>query len=176
MDSLKLLNQTWNSVSETAVRNCFKKIKFFHSELEDDLEATKSNVDGDTEGIWKRLQAGGLILETFTFSEYAENDSHLPTRETIIESNILDDLRTTREGTSQEGEEDDDYVSAEEVEVTTCSPTETLALIRQLDKYLQSHNNSNEMLRLLEKIQQYVVDKSISKTKQLKISDFFAGK
>ena len=128
-------------------------VKFFHSELEDNLE-TEINVNEDTEGIWKRLLAGGFIPETFTFSEYAENDSQLQTRETITESSILDDLRTTREGTSYENDED---VSAEKVELTTSSPTEALALMRQLDKYLRSHNDSNEMLCLLEKIQQYVV-------------------
>ena len=106
------------------------------------------------------LQAGGLIPETFTFSEYryAENDSQLQTRETITENSILDDLRTTREGTSQEDDED---VSAE-VKPTSSSFTEELALMRQLDKYLRSHNDSDEMLCLLAKIQQYVVDKSIS--------------
>ena len=77
MDSLKLLNQSWNSVSETATKNCFKKVKFFHSELKDDLKETESNVNEDTEGIWERLQAGGLIPETFTFSQYAGNDSQL---------------------------------------------------------------------------------------------------
>ena len=132
MDSLKLLNQAWNLLPETAITNCFKKVKFFHSELEDNLEETKSNVNEDTKGIWERLQAGGLIPETFAFSEYAEN-SQLQTRETITESSILDDLRTTREGTSQEDDED---VSAEEVEPTTSSPTEALALMRQLDKYI----------------------------------------
>ena len=86
LDSLKLLNQSWNSVSETAMKNCFKKVKFFHSELKDDLKETESNVNEDTEGIWERLQAGGLIPETFTFSQYAENDSQLQTRETITES------------------------------------------------------------------------------------------
>ena len=156
--------------------NCFKKVKFFHSELEDDLEPTESNVDGDTEGAKERLSAGGLIPETFTFSEYAENDSQLQTRETIIDSSILDDLKTTGEGISQEEEKDDDDVSAEQVETTNSSPTEVLPLMRQLDKYLRSHNDSNEMLRLLAKIQQYVVNKSISKIKQLKISDFFARK
>ena len=117
-----------------------------------------------------------MIPETFTFSEYAENDSQLQTRETIIESSILDDIRTTGEGISQEEEEDDEDVLAGEVETTNSSPTEALALMRQLDKYLRSHNDSDEMLRLLAKIQQYVVDKSITKIKQLKISDFFDRK
>ena len=95
LDSLKLLNQAWNSVSKTAIKNCFKKVKFFHSELEDDLEETESNVNEDTEGIWESIEAGCLIPKTFTFSEYAENDSQLQTCEIITKSSILDDLRTT---------------------------------------------------------------------------------
>ena len=95
LDSLKLLNQAWNSVSETAIKNCFKKVKFFHSKLEDDLEETESNVNEDTEGIWESIEARCLIPKTFTFSEYAENDSQLQTREIITKSSILDDLRTT---------------------------------------------------------------------------------
>ena len=62
-------------------------------ELEDNLEESESNVDEDIEGIWEKIQAGGLIPETCTFSEYTENDSQLQTCETIIESSILDDLR-----------------------------------------------------------------------------------
>ena len=176
LDLLKLLSQAWNSVSETKVRNCFRKVKFFHYKLEDDFEATESNVDGDSEGIWEKLQAGGLTLEIFNFSQYEENDSQLQTRETVTESSILHDLKPTGEDTTQREEEDNEDVSAEEVEPTTSSPTEASALMRQLDKYLRSHNDSNEMLRLLAKILQYVVNKSISKTKQLKISDFFARK
>ena len=48
--------------------------------------------------------------------------------------------------------------------------------MRQLDRYLRNHDDSEEMLRHLTKIQKYVVDKSITKTKQLKINDFFARK
>ena len=91
LDSLKLLNQAWNSVSKTAIKNCFKKVKFFHSELEE----TESNVNEDTEGIWESIDARCLIPKTFTFSKYAENDSQLQTREIITKSSILDDLRTT---------------------------------------------------------------------------------
>ena len=72
---------------------------------------------------------------------------------------VLDDLGTTGESISQEEEEGNEYISAEEVEPTTSSPTESLALMRQLDKYLRSHNARDKMLRLQAKIQQYVVDK-----------------
>ena len=41
LDSLKLLNQAWNSVSETAIKNCFKKVKFFHTELKTILKKPK---------------------------------------------------------------------------------------------------------------------------------------
>ena len=40
---------------------------FVQPELEDNLEETESNVDEDIEGIWERLQGGGLIPETCTF-------------------------------------------------------------------------------------------------------------
>ena len=177
LESMKLFNQAWDSVSETAIKNCFKKVMFVQPELEDNLEETESNVDEDIEGIWERLQAGGLIPETCTFSVYTENDSQLQTRETITESSMLDDLRATGEDiTVQKEKEDEEDVSVEEVEPTISSSTEALALMRQLDRYFRSHDDSEEMLRHLTKIQKYVVDKSITKTKQLKINDFFARK
>ena len=118
-----------------------------------------------------------MIPETCTFSDYTENDSKLQTREIITESSILDDLRATGEDiTVQKEKEDKEDVSVEEVEPTILSFTEALALMRQLDRYLRSHDDSEEMLRHLTKIQQYIVDKSIAKTKQLKINDFFARK
>ena len=173
---MKLLNQAWDLVSETAIKNCFKKIMFVQPELEDNLEETESNVDEDIEGIWERLQAGGLIPETCTFSEHTENDSQLQTRETITESSILDDLRATGEDITVQKEKEDEEDVSVEVEPTISSSTEALALMRQLDRYLRSHDDSEEMLRHLTKIQKYVVDKSITKTKQLKINDFFARK
>ena len=103
--------------------------------------------------------------------------TQLQTRETITESSILVDVRATEEDiTVQKEKEDEEDVSVEEVEPTISSPTEALALMRQLDRYLRSHDDSEEMLRHLTKIQQYVVDKSITKTKQRKINDFFARK
>ena len=37
LESMKLLNQAWDSVSETAIKNCFKKVMFVQPELEDNL-------------------------------------------------------------------------------------------------------------------------------------------
>ena len=48
--------------------------------------------------------------------------------------------------------------------------------MRELDRYLRSHDDSEEMLNFLAKIEHYVVNKSISKAKQLKIYDFFTKK
>ena len=42
--------------------------------------------------------------------------------------------------------------------------------------HVYSHDDSDEMLRCLAKIEHYVITKSTSKPKQLKITDMFAKK
>ena len=50
---------------------------------DEDVEKVESNVNRDAEGIWERLQACGLVSETFDFSEYSKSDENIVTRETV---------------------------------------------------------------------------------------------
>ena len=163
-----------NSVSEVTFQNCFKKANLVQLEDEDNIEETENNGDRDVEGIWERLQACGLIPETYDFTEYSKSDANVITRETVSESSILHDLQATVEIVQKEGDDDDDD-NSNPVEAAL-TPVEALTSMRELDRYLHSHNDSEEMLNFLAKIEHYVVNKSISKAKQLKIYDFFAKK
>jgi len=44
---------------------------------DEDVEEVESNVNRDAEGIWERLQACGLVPETFDFSEYSKSDENI---------------------------------------------------------------------------------------------------
>ena len=162
------------------IQNCFKKVNFIRLEAEDegveeaeDIEEVESNVNRDAEGIWKRLQACGLVPETFDFSEYSKSDENIVTCETVTESDILRGKQTVAETVREESNNDDDGSNIVEALLI---PVEALTSIRQLDRHLHCHDDSEEMLHLLAKIQNFVVHKSISKPKQLKINDFFAKK
>ena len=74
---MKLLIQAWDNVSEVTIQNRFKKDNFIRLDAEDegveeaedeDVEEVESNVNRYAEGIWERLQACGLVRETFDFS------------------------------------------------------------------------------------------------------------
>ena len=172
LEAMRLLRRAWNSVSEVTIQNCFKKANFVRLEDEDNIEETENNGDRDVEGIWERLQACGLIPETYDFTEYSESDANVITRETVSESRILHDLQATAEIVQEEGDDDDDSNPIE----AALTPVEALTSMRELDRYLRSHDDSEEMLNFLAKIEHYVVNKFISKAKQLKKYDFFAKK
>ena len=158
LQAMKLLRQAWNSVSEVTIQNCFKKVNFICLEVEDkgveaeaqDVEEVESNVNKDAEGIWERLQECGLVSETVT--------------------DILRGIQTVAETVQEESDNDDDDSNTVEA---LLAPVEALTSLRQLDRYLHCHDDSEEMLCLLAKIQNYVVHKSISKPKQLKINNYF---
>ena len=109
----------------------------------------------------------------YDFTEYSKSDANVITRETVSESSILHDLQATAECLQEEGVDNDDDSNPVEAALT---PVEALTSMRELDRYLRSHDDSEEMLNFLAKIEHYVVNKSISKAKQLKIYDFFAKK
>ena len=73
LEAIKLLGQAWNSVSDTTIQNCFRKVRFSSSTLEQNLE-TANESDNNAEGIWERLQVAGLVPEGFNFNEYVEGD------------------------------------------------------------------------------------------------------
>ena len=173
LEAMKLLRQAWNSVSEVTIQNCFYKVNFICLEAEDEDVEVKSNVNRDAEGIWQRLQACGLVPETFDFSEYSKIDENIVTCKTVTESDILHGIQTVAETVEKESNNDNDGSNTVEALIT---PVEALTSKRQLDQYLRCHDDSEKTLHLLAKIQNYVEHKSISKPKQLKINDFFAKK
>ena len=52
LEAIKLLRQAWNSVSDTMIQNCFRKVCFASSTLEENLE-TSNESDDSAEGIWE---------------------------------------------------------------------------------------------------------------------------
>ena len=156
------------------IQNCFKKAKFVRLEEDDDVEEIESLTNSDIEGIWERLQASGLIPETYSFTDYSESDANVVSREAVTENDILNDLQTETAAEPESIQEGDDD-SGDHAE-TLLSPVAALTSMRQLDRYLRSHDDSDEMLRCLAKIEHYVITKSTSKPKQLKITDMFAKK
>ena len=75
----------------------------------------------------------------------------------------------------EEEKEDDEDISVEDVQTAVVSPIEAVAAIRKLDCYLKSSYDSQEVLHRLTKIQQHVLNKAVTKTKQ-KITDFLVRK
>ena len=174
LQAMRLLREAWNSVSQVTIQNCFKKAKFVRLEEDDDVEEIESLTNSDIEGIWERLQASGLIPETYSFTDYSESDANVVFREAVTENDILNDLQTETAAEPESIQEGDDD-SGDHAE-TLLSPVAALTSMRQLDRYLRSHDDSDEMLRCLAKIEHYVITKSTSKPKQLKITDMFAKK
>ena len=116
LEAIKLLRQAWNSVSEVTIQNCFKKVNFILlkavdegvEEAEDKDVEVESNVNRDARGIWERLQACGLVQETFDFSKYSKSDENIVTCETVTESDILCGIQTVAETVQEESDNDDD--------------------------------------------------------------------
>ena len=70
------------------------------------------------------------------------------------ESDILGRIHTVSETVQEESNNDDDGSNTVEALLTL---VEALTSIRQLDQYLRRHDDSEEMLHLLAKIQKYKI-------------------
>ena len=165
-----LLSNAWNSISEANIKNCFKKVNF--TQPEDNLEEEETQNISDREIVrkWERLQEGGFIPETCGFTNYSASDEGLITHETITESSILRELKADEDG--EEEKEDDEDISVKNVQSAVLSPTEPLAAIRKLDRYLRSIYDNQEVLHSLTKIQQFVLNKAVKKQNEKKLPIF----
>ena len=132
---MRLLNNAWNSVSEVAIKCCFKKVNFTQPEESIKEQETEDTNNREIVKIWERLQAGGLIPKRYGFTNHSTSDKGLITHETITESSILSKLTVDEEEEEKEGDEDDKEISIEEVLPAVPSPIDALAPIRKLDHY-----------------------------------------
>ena len=163
LERTKLLSIAWNVVSEATIKNCFKKVNFIQAEDNQvQEEQTEDNGDDQVVGIWERLQAGGLIPETLGFTDYATSDDGLLTRETITDTNILNELTTV----DDQEDEDDDVISIEDVQPATMSTFEALSAIRQLDLFFRIRDKHEDALHLLTQLQQQALNIAVTKPKQ----------
>ena len=126
LEGTKLLSNAWNVVSETTIKNCFKKVNFIQAE--DNQVQEEQTEDDEVIGIWERLQAGGLIPKTFGFPDYAKSDDGLLTRKTITDTSILNELTTV----DDQEDKDDDVISVEDVQPAAMSPFKALSATRSL--------------------------------------------
>ena len=115
----------------------------------------------------KKLQEGGLIPETFAFTDYATNDDGLLTCEMITEISILNELTTV------DDQQDDDVISAEDVQPAAMSPFQALSAIRQLDLFFRSRDKHEDAVHSLAQLNQQALNIAVTKPKQKKISEFF---
>ena len=172
LEAMKLLDEAWNSVSDMTIQNCFRKVHFVPSTSEENLE-TASEIDNNAEGIWERLQATGLVPESFNFNEYVEGDADLVTRETITECSIIDDLRASEHPADDQDDIDDEDNPLDEPEPT---PFSALKALKTLDRYFRIQGNSDVMLRNVSKMQQDILAREASnRAKQTKITHFFVS-
>lgn len=146
--------------------------KWKNNRLSADVKEIENTGVGDGE-IWDKLQACGLAPEMCAFMKYSEVDTmNIVTNETVTTDDTLHNLESEVEGVQEDG--DDDSIDAAEALVTPVealvTPVEALTSLRQIDRYLRSHDDSEEMLDFLAKIEHYIIHKSISRQKQSKTS------
>ena len=72
------------------IQNCFIKVHFAPLTLEENLK-NPTEFNNNSEGIWDRLQAAGLVPKDFNFNECEDGDEDLIARKTITKSSEIDD-------------------------------------------------------------------------------------
>ena len=158
LEAIKLFDLAWNSVTDISIQNCFRKVPFALSTSEESMEIA-SESDNSADGIWKRLQAAGLVLEGFNFNEYVEHDVDLITHETITESSVINNLRASEHPTDDQEDDDDEDNFQDKPEPT---PFSALEALKTLDRYFRTQDNSDVMLRNVSKLQQDILAREAS--------------
>jgi len=163
LEATKLRHQAWISVSEKSIQNCFAKVHFA-STSEENQEITRE----PEKGVWGRFETAVSVPQSVIFNEYVEGDVHLVSRETIKASSIRKDL-TANEVPTDDEEDDDDENCLDEPEPT---PFMALEVLKTLDRYFRTQDNSDTMLRNVSKMQQDILAREAVKQTKTKLRTF----
>lgn len=157
--AIDMIYGSWNSVDPVVIKNCFRKARFSHQ----DLEAEDTN---DPDELWDRLG-----VKDATYDEFINADENVETTPEMCDADIVKQVKPP--AADAESSSEDDEIAP----VPRISSLESLDMISKLKDFVSGLAGAKEadVLRCLSGLQncEMLVMSTPVVAKQKKISDFF---
>jgi hypothetical protein len=174
-DSLIMLKDSWNEISEQTIRNCFIKSGLKFSDQQLDENVFEEVYDS---AIWNELNER-FGLEGSEFEDYVNFDDDIAicdeiSSDTVNETNHVSDEDLTLLGVGEEEEEEEEEDMNESQE--QIKTIDALNAISQLRKYVTQCDGLEKTHNILNELEKEIYKNKFCSSKQSKITDFFSLK
>ena len=156
----------WDEVKQETIVNCFRHAGFqlssgYATALE---EASLTQCDPELNQLFSQLKSD----KSASLDDYLQVDIQVQPREHLTIEDIIQRVR----GDQREDEEEDDKDDSEAIPQVS-SKTAEEAIKKTLRHYLMQQEDSNSLLKDLNKFQNFVESTSLRQRKQTTITPFF---
>ena len=179
LDAMRLMQQAWESVQPRTISNCFRHANFHRPESETEASETTSDADDDAEDDIPLARLAQLGLTTTTMEEYMMVDDNIPTSERLTDSDIIDDIISSRNTDNHDADEtaddgNDDDADRRDSELPT-SLTDAMDACAKLRSYFEQCENSDDFLISLGRMTDNLMKQDFKKHcgKQTLITGYF---
>jgi len=158
LDAIHLLSRSWTCVTETTIRNCFRK-GGFEANVDDDLQCEPIPIPND--------------IDQHDYEEWLTVDDDLPTTANETEDEIVAGILSNKEEVEEEEEEE----GSEDIDVPPSKPpsfTEMRKALDTLQKGFETYAGTSDEFDCHYKYMN-IVNKMIEKNlTQKKVTDYFS--
>lgn len=168
LDAIRFMKRAWSNVSQTTIRNSFKKSGLIprHSSTED-----YHDDDDIPLSEWiKTLNSTKIsTFEKYSIDDYETADDDVHTSEIPTDEDIIADVTHCQAGDSEAESEGEDELSA----LPVVSVNDARDCFKKLTEFSEINNVSDEFLEYLNKLQNCFDEYRFKTIKQTKINDYF---
>ena len=184
-DAVFMMAKAWDNVSQTTIKNCWKKAGFPGEVLEpthDPFESDEED-EGTSEerGLWGRVVQEYPLLADVPFTHFASLDSDIitdcqPTEEDATRQ-ALEAVQSKQTTASGGDESDSDGNSISVIEPTPLTPLEANEAVKALRNYVMTFDESSarerEFLRSLSSMEDAFIRVQEKEQRQAKLGEYF---
>lgn len=169
LDALHIIKDSWDSVSNETIVNCFRSTGFRDLPLATVAEQPLTENEGDR-NIWDMLRNAGFISADVQFSDYVNADDELVVAANPTESEIVQQLRVS--GADEEESDEEDNRDPILESLTTSEGLQMLTRLRRLLEGMKDGPTSADF-QAITCLERTLETSAIKKLQQKKITDFF---
>lgn len=164
LQAIHMLKRAWFLVTPTTIANCFRKGGIIKSVQ--NLDDQQLNDQNDAENI----DMCGLSSEEY--DAFVQIDHDIECYGTQTDAEMVDEVRSKRQGIEQQPIDDDDEVEIEGTITAKMPHAEALKLLAGMRRYMEENFTDYDAFYEVERM----IEKNVMKNSvQRKITDFFAS-
>lgn len=165
-----MCKKSWDKVSSRTIANCFKKAGFIHNLTDLEEESEASEIVNNNQNFLNEIYL--QVERTVSFEEYLNIDDNLAICGDYSQEDIINDI-INKNSIIEEQDENSD----EEIEEPVPSSSEAYENLKKLRRFFEfQEDQTEEMFKFLDVLEDKIVQKKIKNMKQKNISDYLKKK